>query len=344
MKGAQVQQDRLTKLAGCTGRSVWDGEALAEDERWVFSLSPGAASELVAIGRRLVRMALPLCSIGSAEAGLGALGEDLRQFATELRTGRGVVLVRKVPVDVERPVLDALFWALGTCFGVGVSQNRRGDYLGDVIDLSDQQTSGRPFQNGGELIMHRDPVDIVGLLCIRHAASGGLSRIASARQLHNIILSERPDLLERLYQGYVYHRLEEDRGDTPALTAQRVPVFAPAADGSVGCFFIPGPIRRGATPQAPIDGTGMEAFEFFTEVSKRPGVFSDMNLLPGDAQFLSNRTVLHSRTDYVDFPEIERRRHMLRLWLMAPDWPALHRDQRFFDESDRFGGGLPKAA
>jgi hypothetical protein len=339
-----MQQERLTRLAGCTGRSVWDGASLGEDDRWVFTVSPAAASDLVATGRRLAGMALPLRSIDDTEARLGTLGGELRQFAEELQTGRGVVLVRKVPVEVERPVLDALFWALGTCFGAGVSQNRRGDYLGDVIDLSDQQRSGRPFQNGGELIMHRDPVDVVGLLCIRHAAAGGVSRIASARHMHNLILAERPDLLERLSEGYVYHRLEEDRGDTPAFTAQRVPVFAPQADGAISCFFIPGPIRRGATPDAPIDGTGSEAFEFFTEVSKRPGVFSDMHLLPGDAQFLNNRTVLHSRTDYVDHPELERRRHMLRLWLMAPGWPALHRDQRFFDECDRFGGGLPKAA
>jgi len=328
-------------LAPCTGRSAWDGAALDEDRRWVVTLSPAAAEHLVAAGRRLVSSGRALRDIGPEEAALGALGDELRAHAEELQTGRGVVLVRNVPVDVERPVRDALFWAVGTCFGAGVSQNRRGDYLGEVIDLSDRQNSGRPFQNGGGLVMHRDPVDVVGLLCVRHAAQGGLSRIASAHHIFNVILAERPDLLARLCQGYVYHRLDEDRGDTPPFTAHRVPVYAAQGDGAMGCFFIPGPIRRVGELLDPIDATGMEAFRFFVEVSGRPGVFNDMNLMPGDAQFLNNRMVLHSRTDYLDHPELERRRYMMRLWLMAPHWPALHPHQRFFDESDRHGGGVP---
>ena len=40
-----------------------------------------------------------------------------------------------------------------------------------------------------------------------------------------------------------------------------------------------------------------------------------MDLEPGDIQLLSNHTVIHARTDYVDHPEPDRKRHLLRLWI-----------------------------
>jgi len=44
-------------------------------------------------------------------------------------------------------------------------------------------------------------------------------------------------------------------------------------------------------------------------------------LEPGDLQFLNNRTVMHGRTAFEDFDEIDRKRLMLRIWLKMPDWP-----------------------
>jgi len=32
-------------------------------------------------------------------------------------------------------------------------------------------------------------------------------------------------------------------------------------------------------------------------------------------QFISNCTIVHARTGFEDWPEPERRRHLLRLWL-----------------------------
>jgi hypothetical protein len=43
-----------------------------------------------------------------------------------------------------------------------------------------------------------------------------------------------------------------------------------------------------------------------------------MNFMPGDIQFLHNHTILHARSGYEDWPEPERKRHLLRLWLAPP--------------------------
>ena len=44
---------------------------------------------------------------------------------------------------------------------------------------------------------------------------------------------------------------------------------------------------------------------------------------PGDIQLVSNQFIFHSRTAYEDWPEPERRRHLLRLWLACDDGPEL---------------------
>jgi Taurine catabolism dioxygenase TauD, TfdA family len=44
-----------------------------------------------------------------------------------------------------------------------------------------------------------------------------------------------------------------------------------------------------------------------------------MDFEPGDMQFLHNHTILHDRTAYVDWPEPDRKRHLLRLWLCPPN-------------------------
>ncbi len=44
-------------------------------------------------------------------------------------------------------------------------------------------------------------------------------------------------------------------------------------------------------------------------------MYLDLDLEPGDIQWLSNHTVVHVRTEYEDHAEPARRRHLLRLWL-----------------------------
>jgi len=332
-------------MAPVSGASVWDADAMDRDRSWVIELPEAALDEIERTGHWILESGRSKRDIGLADLCLDTLRKVLAPVSRELTDGRGAVLIRSLRVaGRSADAIKAQFWAIGACLGVGVSQNRRGEYVGDVVNLADRIPTARPFQLGGELVMHRDPIDVVGLLCIRHAKSGGLSRIGSSGLIHNVILEERPDLLARLYEGYVYHRLDEDRGTTATLTPYRMPVFLRGTDGRVSSFFIPGPIERAKKLGANLDPLGIEAIRFFVEVSKRPGIYYDMNLMPGEIQFLNNRSAFHARTDYEDFAEWEQRRYMLRLWLMMPEWPVLPQNQRYLEDEDRCGGGIPFSA
>ena len=43
----------------------------------------------------------------------------------------------------------------------------------------------------------------------------------------------------------------------------------------------------------------------------------DMEFRPGDIQLLKNASILHGRAAFTDWPEPERKRHLLRLWINA---------------------------
>ncbi len=70
-----------------------------------------------------------------------------------------------------------------------------------------------------------------------------------------------------------------------------------------------------------------ELLELITELANDPDLHLAMDFQPGDIQLLNNAVTLHARTAYEDWTEPERKRHLLRLWLAAPD-PAAARDAR----------------
>jgi hypothetical protein len=55
--------------------------------------------------------------------------------------------------------------------------------------------------------------------------------------------------------------------------------------------------------------------DLYEQIASSSEFFLDMNFEAGDMQLISNHTVLHARTAYEDWPEPEKRRHLLRLWL-----------------------------
>jgi hypothetical protein len=53
------------------------------------------------------------------------------------------------------------------------------------------------------------------------------------------------------------------------------------------------------------------------------GISMAMEFRPGDMQFVHNHSCLHSRTDFEDWEEPAKRRHLLRLWLAPQKARAL---------------------
>jgi hypothetical protein len=343
-QGETMTQTLVTGRKPARPPLAWRGEDFGPRATWQFTLTPAHLEEIDRAVTVLSLRGLALSAIGKDDFQIPSLGRELAAMDTVLHSGRGFVLI--TGIDVSRYPEDTLrqiFMGIGAHLGVSVSQSHRGDYLGDVFDRREPGNE-RPYRRGGLISMHRDPPDIVGLFCLRNAKRGGLSRIASSATVWNTFLAERPDLLAPLVEGLAFYRPTADRGDSPALSP-RLPVFTTDADGQLHCNFIPELIRSGAQQDGgslhPVVG---EALAFFEGVTAREGLYLDMEFQPGDMQFLNNRTIIHGRTDYEDWPEPERRRHLFRLWLMCPHWPQPSTRVTVFDNTDRAGGGIAKAA
>lgn len=303
----------------------WYGGELQQRTDWIHELTSSEQFEIRrAIGKAIADGA-DLVSMAAADFPMETLGARLQRIGHEIKHGRGFALIRGLDtMDLTLQEKAYAFRGVGAHFGEAVSQNAKGHVLGHVanlgMDYSDPTTRG--YQTPAELRFHTDAADIVGLMCIRASRSGGLSRIASSTTVWNEAVRRRPDLAAELLEAYSFTRWGEVRpGQRPHFD---IPLFR-EHDGRMIAVFIAGAIEKaqdlpGVTPLTP---RRREAIALVNELAGEDGIRLDMAFQPGDMQFLLNHATLHSRTAYEDWPEPERRRHLLRLWLACPDGPAL---------------------
>jgi len=335
------------KMQPVTGPSVWDRASIEKDDGWLYTLSKDTLAELHQCIDNAATAEIPLADLNRENFPLPSFVEQGAELARQIGSGLGIA--RLSGLDVENYTTEQLkqvFCGLSAYIGVTVSQSHLGDYIGEVMDFRNASDERR-YHNGGEFVMHRDPTcDVTGLLSIRRSQSGGESRLMSAGMAHNILLRDYPELMPTIYSGFPYQRTTPDRGDTELYTPHRIPVFDFTEAGEFSSHYIPGfsefYIARDALPE---DHPEVQAQNAIKDVLwSRPELYLETMMEPGDLQFVSNRIALHSRTDYVDFPEIERARLLLRVWLQLPTLSKVPSHMQMFANRDRADGGIAGAA
>ena len=135
---------------------------------------------------------------------LPGLGATMLRLRDDLLDGRGVLLMRGFPRHrYSADEMARVYIGLGAHLGRPISQSWQGQLLGSVIDISDVVEKVRGYNAGGGQHFHIDGsvCDIVSLMCLRAANSGGASRIVSVAALYNWFVDNRPDLLDVLMRG-----------------------------------------------------------------------------------------------------------------------------------------------
>ena len=298
------------------GPGVWYGRELAAREDWIRHFRPEELDEIGVAVRATSGM--DLAAIRKESFALPRLGPVLRGILAELLEGRGFILLRGLSVArMTRREQAAAYLGLGSWLGAFRSQNAKGHLLGHVKDLGlDIADPGvRYYQTRRKLEYHTDSVDVVGLLCLQAAKSGGESYLASSMTLYNEVLARRPDLLPALFEPFPTDR----RGEVPLGMKPwfDMPIFHRHA-GRLSCIYVRQYIES-AQAQFPearrLSRAQREAMDLLDELCNDPEIHLAMDFRPGDIQLLHNHQILHSRGDFEDWPEPEHRRHLLRLWL-----------------------------
>ena len=305
-----------------SGPSVWYGRDLQRRTDWIRHFSAAELAELDAAMFAFKAGGTPLVDISPASFRLPALGAVLGSILTELLEGRGFAMLRGFPVErYTREEQAIAYMGIGSYFGKARSQNAKGHLLGHVKDLGldIQDPKVRYYQTNRRLEYHTDSVDVVGLLCLKTAKAGGESFIASSMTLYNEVRARRPDLLPALFELYPTDR----RGEVPEGMQPwfDMPVYH-QHEGRLSCIYVRQYIESAQKhfPQATrLTRAQIEAMDLLDELVNDPQIHLSMAFLPGDMQFLHNHQILHSRNDFENWPEPERHRHLLRLWLAPVD-------------------------
>jgi len=301
---------------------AWKGADLVKSDDWLYRISDDALHELDAALRNVEDCCLAAPDFGKDDFPLPTFSKELEKIRDELEGGRGFVIMRGIDRErYSKKQAAFIFWGIGTHLGTAVSQNGDGHLLGHVRDLSFNfdNPNVRGYQTNTELSYHTDYCDVVCLLCLNKARSGGLNHIVSAVSIHNEILERRPDLLEVLYQPFYFDRrgeLEREGGDPYFV----MPIFS-YHDGKVSTRYLRHYIHSAQRfPEVPrLTEKQIEALDLVDEIAYRPDMHLCIEQQPGDFVFLNNYPVWHLRTDFEDFEAIPDKRHLLRQWLSIPN-------------------------
>lgn len=313
-----------------TGPTVWKSEDYSNNpERWTHHFNDEEIAELDEAADKFIAAGIPLTGITKENFSLPKMSSFLNSMRNEILNGKGFILFKGFPVQKWGNHKSAVaYMGLGTYLGYFVSQNGRGHVLGHVKDVGDDPTQidkVRIYRTNARQFFHSDDSDIVGLLCIARALSGGESDIVSSHHVYNHLATHRPDVLETLAKPIWYfdRKGEVSQGQDQYIRTSVI-YLEPSQDGSRRVYtkWDPYYIRsltrfsdKGLIP--PLSAEQEEATRVLEETCLKLSLHMVLEI--GDIQFLSNAHVLHARTAYQDYPHPAPRRHLMRLWLSTPE-------------------------
>lgn len=220
----------------------------------------------------------------------------------------------------------------GRALGVPIVQSPRRELVEDVRDFTDvDEHDDRGYRSGGELSPHSDPPTLNLLHCVQPARRGGESRLVCVASIVQRMLDTDPAAVDELFAPLPDWRVPGQYGVVDAGPAAPRPVLA-RRDGALSCVLYRPYIELSARTAGPeLTDAQSAALDLFDACAAADDLTVRFTLGRGETLVLHNRTVLHARTDYVDWPDPDRRRHLLRMWIDAPDRFPVHPDHELGD-------------
>src|SRR5437660_10151841 len=287
------------------GRQAWT-RADVRDGDYRVTLSHAAHRELLNAAETLRRQPVPLLALRPDSLDLPACRAAMEEVRAILTEGIRFALLDRLPMEqLSLEEAKALYWMLSSMLARPVAQTLDGTIVYDVHDTGRQALPGsgvRPDKTNIDLQFHNDNAynclmpQFVGLLCVRPAKAGRMSRVMSFYTAHNALRERHADVLPRLYQPFWFDRQREFHpGEESTFSA---PLFI--RDGErLSARLSLHQIRGGyALRGGTMDNETTAAVEAIKDVFADPALQFDFYLQAGDLQFVANREIGHSRTEF----------------------------------------------
>jgi len=292
-----------------TEQTTWAGPDVADTAQWTVQLDAERANRLLAISSGVALGSAT--TLSQSDPLHGPWVDELLGHIDRI----GLALLEGIPVDVLGADCAVAFWRLSSLLGEPILQNVAGQRI-DVV-RNEGMATVRGAKTDRELIFHSDfantEPDVFGLLTVRQAKEGGDSLLVSGHRVHRELLVRHPDVVETLSADFLFDRT----GDVGPDQAQFIssPVFRWEADG-LRLLYNRARIHRGhRVAGVPLGPEQIRALDVLDETLGDPRLALSLRMQPGQAIFMDNRLVLHSRTAFTDWEDPGLRRELLRVWL-----------------------------
>ncbi len=301
----------------------WTRNSIAPAD-WTVSLPDAAVGELLAVRDEMRRAPVPTFVLDPNDFALDACRATMDEVRRRTQDGPMFAVLDRLPLpELTREEAIGVYWLMSSLLARPVAQKLNGQMFFDVMDTGAKLKPGsgiRPTVTNVDLRFHNDnsynrtPPDYVCLLCLHPAKEGGVSQVMSVATVHKALEARHPELMPRLYRPFWYDRHAEHHAGEP--TTYAAPIFERGADGTILARLALGEIHagyalRGERP----DNETAAALAAVQSVFDEPDLHVELAFAPGQIQYVNNRATGHARTEFVDFPEPERKRHLVRLWL-----------------------------
>ena len=285
-------------------------------------LDAACVDELRALASCLSDNPLPVTALDPNDFELPACTARMAQITHALDRGVGFAIVDGVPLDgLDLDSVRKIYWLLMSLVGRPVAQKWDGEMIYDVVDTGRKPAAGngvRSSKSNAGQVYHTDnsinlPPEYVGLLCLQPAKEGGESGLISFESVYNRLMDRHPEVLPRLYRPFLFDR-QREHADGDRLVSS-APVFE--FDGRrLNTRLATSLIRQGyALAEVAIDDETDAALNALDSVTESNGLGKTFHFARGHIQIVNNRRIGHRRTAFVDWPEPDRRRHLIRIWL-----------------------------
>lgn len=312
-----------------TGPIAWEKATLRPDDG-LIRLNADARRELDRIVDVIRHNPLPTPMLTPDEFEMPACRAMMARAKQVLEDGVGFVIIDRLPLgDYSVDEARAVYWVLSQLVSRPVAQSWDGKMLYDVRDMGKPPGNGvRPDITNAEQNFHTDnsynlcPPDYVALLCLRPAMEGGISGVVSFYAVYNEMLKTHPALLGRLFRPYLFDRQREHAPDEEKVLSHAL--FESQGERLVCRLSHRHVVNGHRMAGAELDAEGLEALETLERTMMAPRFAREFFFEPGQIQIVDNVRLGHRRTGFKDFPEDDRKRHLVRLWLRA-------RGRRFYN-------------
>lgn len=325
---------------------AWLPADLEDENRWIYQLTPADVADIENALAASKAAGATIETLTRETFPLDTFTDALTLTLDRLENDLGLFVLRGLPVErFTKDEMRLIYWGIGLHMGVARSQSFKGDMLGDVRDAGQSAVTqkGRGYMSREGLGFHTDSADIVALFVLRTAKSGGRSLFCSSVAVADEIARTRPDLFEVLQQPFHHSwKGSEKPGEKPYF---QQPIFS-IEDGRFSSRWLAPHIWTAQEFDGvpPLTEAQTEAMNLLISLNDDPRFHTSMMFEPGDFQFINNHVVYHARTEFEDWEEDDRKRHLLRLWLAPANSRRLHEGMKEFYGDVRPGvprGGFP---